>query len=110
MGRDATIYIKTKNGESPNLICDLAPDFEIVQEKNKIDSDYTTHEIICPLRYYHKGYERGFWPSLCWTFMVLFASKNVEKIWYGYDCDNMSPITIKEVLKISEHFMKKGFI
>ena len=114
MGVDAEIYFETKDGALPEL--------EVGMEFGRmipVDSDFMAYDNIgtathcvamnCNDRYYGEGYERGYWCALCSVLMLLHASCDVVKVWYGGDTsDTVSECTPEDVIRISAHFMKHG--
>ena len=70
-----------------------------------------TFEIYTPVRYYTEEYPRGPWPILCGVLMSLFASNNVDKIWYLGEngiIGRVEPLTVDDVLDISRFYMANG--
>lgn len=113
MGLDALIYCKTTDGEFPNYddVAYAAPGWA-VKAKRQGDShapEDATHEVdVNGARYYGEGYERGPWPRLAAALMALFASTNVEKVWYGSDCDDVPEVVVGDVLFLCGYFMRCG--
>jgi hypothetical protein len=68
---------------------------------------FATHIVSGLDRYYGEGYERGNWPEICWVLMLLHACPGVGEVWYG-EPGGISRFGIKDVLRISEHFMLYG--
>ena len=108
MGIDACIYVKTKDGQAPDL-CDELPNGFTVLKAGEWGPDGATHEIDQSCRYYGPGYERGPWPLLAAALMALHAGHNVEVVWYLGDCnDSDEPFTPGRVQEFSAHYMKEG--
>ena len=108
MGIDACIYIKTGNGEEPEL-CDSLPDGCMIKPTKDNPPEGATHEITQNWRYYGPGYERGPWPSIAAVLMALHACSNVVTVWYFGDCvDNDEPFTPQRVHEFSAYYMGVG--
>jgi hypothetical protein len=108
MGIDAKIYVKTKDGQAPDL-CDRLPSGFSVLKAEESAPDGATHEINQYHRYYGPGYERGPWPMLAAALMALHAGHNVETVWYFGDChDSDKPFTPERVQEFSAHYMTNG--
>lgn len=110
MGINVEIYFKLKDGSE--LPEDLA--FFNVSEK-AVAGTYpngATHYIYSGMRYYSKHYARGNWPQICAYLMELTACQDVDQVWYKSDCrdfgEGCEPITIKDILDISEFYMNNG--
>ena len=126
MGIDAVIHFKTKDGKEPTLERDLPCGYSISNhifyECEDSFNNYSNHGNTPPLdkvkpdfsidtyeRFYGIGYERGSWPNICATLMILFASEDVTNVWYNGDCSEyLREITINDVLELSRHFMENG--
>ena len=108
MGVDACIYVKTRDGNEPEL-CDSLPSGCTVQAAREWACEGATHEIEQCWRYYGPGYERGPWPSIAAVLMALHASPNVETVWYFGDfSDGDEPFTPQRVHEFSAHYMAEG--
>ena len=108
MGVDACIYVRTRDGNEPEL-CDSLPSGCAVQAARAWACEGATHEIDQCWRYYGPGYERGPWPSIAAVLMALHASPNVETVWYFGDCsDGDGPFTPERVNEFSAHYMAEG--
>jgi len=108
MGIDALIYVKTRDGNEPN-VCDSLPNRCEISPADEFAMDGATHEIGQPWRYYGPNYERGPWPSICAALLALHAAENVETVWYFGDCyDWDAPFTPERVAEYSAHYMANG--
>jgi hypothetical protein len=108
MGLDAKIYFRCQKPE-PELEWDLPRGYSIYQPDPNEDMPEVTHGIdMGGDRYYGTHYERGPWPTIASVLLLLFASEDVEKVWYGHDASDPSETSIKDVLELSEHFMLYG--
>ena len=108
MGIDTCIYVKTRDGNEPD-VCDLLPNGCRVVPASECAADGATHEIDQNWRYYGPGYERGPWPSICAVLMALHASPNVETVWYfGDSTIGDDPFTPQRVHEFSAHYMREG--
>jgi len=108
MGVDTCIYVRTRDGKEPELV-DSLPNECSVREVREWSVENATHEIEQCWRYYGPGYERGPWPRIAAVLMALFASPNVEHVWYFGDCsDEGEPITPEQVMEICAHYMRVG--
>lgn len=111
MGLDAVIYIRSKTPE-PAMEDPLLPGFTIqpLSGYDAEDMPEATHEVDCGCtRFYGEHYERGPWPRIAATLMELLASEDVEKVWYGSDCeDRAQPIDAAGINAISAHYMAHG--
>ena len=112
MGIDACIYVKTSDGQEPQLCDPLPNDCRVCPVDPRYqgyECEGATHEIDQHWRYYSPGYERGPWPSIAAVLLALHASPNVETVWYFGDCsDGDQPFTPERVQEISAHYMKEG--
>lgn len=107
MGIDAIIEVETTDGNPPNS---LMPHGFFVREEKLLDGSYEI-EVGSNGRFYAEEYARGDWPALCAALMYLLSAENVSKVWYYGDCnwkEEVKPITIEDVLRLSEFFMKNG--
>ena len=107
MGIDAIIEVETTDGNPPDSW--MPSGYSIRNEKDS-DGLYWV-EVGGNGRYYVEEYARGDWPLLCSALMYLLAAENVSKVWYYGDCvwrEEVKPITIEDVLRISEFYMKNG--
>lgn len=108
MGIDACIYVKTRDGQEPDL-CDALPGGCSVLPHSEWGIEGATHCVDQCWRYYSPGYERGPWPSICAVLIALHACKNVETVWYFGDChEGDAPFTPDRVLEFSKHYMIVG--
>ena len=114
MGVDAEIYFETKDGEMPELEVNMMFGEIMEVEDGLLPYDNigcATHcvSLDCNDRYYGDGYERGHWCALSSVLMLLHASEDVVRVWYGVD--HGDPLNIKKkkkVLETSLHFMLHG--
>ncbi len=107
MGLDATIYFQqTDNFE---LESELPKGFSVteLEDWQKENFPEATHELDNLCRYYNAGYERGNWPQICATLMILHASKGVAKVWYGSE-HYIQLCTPETINQISLHYMQNG--
>lgn len=108
MGIDVEIYFVCE-GE-PNFERALPRGFEICKAVDWKAEDFApdaTHCIDTMSRYYGIGYERGDWTAICAVLMLLIASEQVSKVYYGGDSYISLPeCTIESVLEISKHYME----
>ena len=108
MGIDACIYVRTRDGAEPALVDSLPNECSVIPALEWAVNG-ATHEIDQCWRYYVSGYERGPWPRIAAVLMALFASPNVEHVWYFGDCgDEGEPITPEQVMEICAHYMRVG--
>ena len=108
MGVNACIYVKTRDGQEPDL-CDSLPNECKVITAPEWACDGATHEVDQPWRYYGPGYERGPWPRIAGVLMALHAAPNVETVWYFGDCsDGDEPFTPERVQEFIAHYMQEG--
>ena len=109
MGIDACIYVKTRDGEAPELCNKLSDGCSIKSTNAAWAPEGATHEVDQMWRYYGEGYERGPWPDIAATLMALIAGSNVESVWYYGDVhETDDPITPEQVLTLCAHYMKVG--
>ena len=85
MGIDACIYLKCKAGVDELDLDTPLPDGCALMAADDIAPAGASHGIDTGDRYYGPGYERGDWPRICALLLTLFASKDVETIWYFGD-------------------------
>lgn len=108
MGVNACIYFKTRNGEYPEL-CDSLPQGCDIIKAVGLACEGATHEVDQCWRYYGPGYERGPWPNIAAVLMALYASHDVETVWYFGDCkDGDEPFTPQRVQEFCAHYMAEG--
>ena len=110
MGVDACIYFKTKEGKDPTLCHNFEGEkYPKIVESPDWAPKEATHEVDNWWRYYGPGYERGPWPKIAEVLMELFASEDVEKVWYMGDCDDTEKeFTKEEVLYFTAQYMLHG--
>lgn len=108
MGIDTLIYVATSDCGEPNIRvglldgCSIKPADTISAQKG------ATHEICTPWRFYSPEYERGPWPLIAATLMMLYAADNVKAVWYFGDIDyTAEPFTPDDVVAHSLHYMHK---
>lgn len=110
MGIDVEIYYESTNGLEPVDL--ILPEGWSIRPVCDYEREFgATHSLNNLLRYYGFGYERGPWGIICGVLMQLFASPNVNRVWYFGDCSNLEdvhPIEIEDVLEISRHYMLNG--
>ncbi len=109
MGADVEIFFKAKH---------MPPLFEwgfldattISRRPRHIMPKDATHsvDLFGNDRYYIEGYERGVWPRIAGVLMELFASEDVETVWYGSDEEGVEEITRGDVLRLTDHYMRVG--
>lgn len=106
MGIDTCIYVKTKDGEEPEVRFSLPLHCTCVAATGR-EPESATHEIITPWRYWAYDYDRGPWPHIAAVLMLLFAAPNVETVWYfGDSFDTVEPFTKDDVLEFSRLYME----
>ena len=108
MGVDACFYVKTRDGNEPDM-CDSLPTGCRLVPADKLAPAGATHEVDQLWRYYGPGYERGPWPIIAGVLMALHASLNVETVWYfGDSVDGDNPFTPQRVHEFNAHYMAVG--
>lgn len=111
MGLDAVIYFRAAQGlDQEDLETYLPSGFDMGPAPEHCAEEYpdATHKLDCVCRYYGDGYERGPWPHIAAALMVLFASRGVERVWYGNDGAGPWEIKPGDILRLSEHYMSVG--
>lgn len=110
MGRDAVIYFVSEK-ENPEFPWGSLIGATYKKIEPPYDATEATHriELTGNDRYYGKDYERGVWPTIAGILMDLFASKDIQKVFYGSDGeDYVQEITPKYVAAMSLYYMKHG--
>jgi len=108
MGIDASIYLKTRDGNEPTLPNQLPGGCRMLPVADWAPEG-ATHAIDQWWRYYGRGYERGPWPTIAAVLMTLHASPDVETVWYfGDSNDGDDPFTPERVQELCAHYMREG--
>lgn len=105
MGLETVIFFKTREGGIPQLSDELPYDCTIFPATD-VRCPGATHEVRQHWRFYGPTYNRGPWPSIAAVLMGLYASSEVECVWYFCDTDEApEPFGIERVLEFSAHYM-----
>lgn len=108
MGIDACIYVKTSDGQEPEL-CDGFPYGASLKAAGINAPAGATYEVDQSWLYYGKGCERGPWPRIAAVLMTLHASPNVETVWYfGDSSEGDEPFTPERVNEMNAYYMQNG--
>lgn len=104
MGVDIEVYFKTTkpeiwNGDTLFLGVCILSDNEDMPEAN--------FNISSMVRLYDFDYERGPWPEISADLIKLMSAPDVEKVWYGGDCnDVVEEMTFDRLIKLTDHYIK----
>jgi hypothetical protein len=109
MGIDACIYIKCRSGRGePQFETPLPEDCKILPVDDLAPKGASL-EVATGDRYYGPGYERGDWPRICAILLSLFATSDVEVVWYfGEVDDHPKPMKPDDVFAICRHYVQHG--
>lgn len=104
MGLDVVIACRCVNGYSPP-----SPSFGVegyFSEDVLGRQDGATHALSSLTRYYGPGYERGPWPAIHACLLDLLADPNVEKVWYGSDCqEGLDEVSLEYLTLVNLHYI-----
>lgn len=106
MGVDCRIYVRTKDGERPDLQDGLFKGVYV--RTNERGPKLATHRVDVPWRYHSGNYPNGPWPKIACVLMTLMDDPNVDTVWYTpdvYEDDEGMQFSRMELLEHTAEFL-----